>query len=196
MNIFEERVFDDTTYTVCSFQFIYRKCSLPMNEREHTMKIDIYPNRQQIEINLNEKNDYLIGGDIYYLPTSNKYSISRLTTKNKTKPHTNIFVKCIDDNKENQISCSMVSNENIYIDTTPNLSARSFATLVIEPVISIEKQTWLVDRFNQILTEHRKKYNSLFLTNFRESKDIARKRISFELLYRIISHILLELDGV
>ena len=37
--------------------------------------------------------------------------------------------------------------------------------------------------FTKLLNEYREKYNSLFLTNYRESKDIARKRISFDLVY-------------
>ena len=45
---------------------------------------------------------------------------------------------------------------------------------VIEPKLCIDKQKILVDKFNKYLNEKREKYNSLFLTNYRESK---RKRI-------------------
>lgn len=38
----------------------------------------------------------------------------------------------------------------------------------------------------------RTKYNSLFLTNYRESKKIARKRISFDLVYNIVGMFLLK----
>ena len=38
---------------------------------------------------------------------------------------------------------------------------------------------------------YREKYHSLFLTNYRESKDIARKRISFDLVYQIVGHLLI-----
>ena len=48
----------------------------------------------------------------------------------------------------------------------------------------------IIEKFNDFLEDHRKKYNSLFLTNYRESKDIARKRISFELVYSIVEYIL------
>ena len=43
---------------------------------------------------------------------------------------------------------------------------------------------------NNYINNLREKYNSLFLTNYRESKDIARKRISFQLVYSIIGYIL------
>jgi len=194
LNIFEETVFEDTNYTICSFQFILRTDVLLHDKREHVnnIKINIYPNPTQIEACIHMNNSYLIGGDIYHLPLSTTHVVSRLTTKNQTKQHTNIFVKCIDDNEQKQIACSIVSDHDIYIDTTPNLTARSFATLVIDPPISLNCQRNVVEKFNSLLREHRKKYHSLFLVNYRESKDIARKRISFDLVYRIISHILID----
>ena len=36
-----------------------------------------------------------------------------------------------------------------------------------------------VDKFNEYLNTRREQYHSLFLTNYRESNDISRKRISF-----------------
>lgn len=118
------------------------------------------------------------------------YKISRLTNKNKTKQNTNILIKCIDDNINSKIGLTIVSNEAIYIDETPNQTARTYATLIIEPKIDLDKQKILADKFNSFLESHRIKYNSLFLANYRESKDIARKRISFDLVYRIVEHIL------
>jgi hypothetical protein len=56
--------------------------------------------------------------------------------------------------------------------------------------IDEHKQRELVEKFNNFLDERRKKYNSLFLTNYRESKDIARKRISFDLVYLIVGYLL------
>jgi hypothetical protein len=66
--------------------------------------------------------------------------------------------------------------------------------LIIEPKINKNKQKELILKFNKYLEEHRKKYNSLFLTNYRESKDIARKRISFDLVYSITAYILENFD--
>lgn len=47
------------------------------------------------------------------------------------------MVKCIDDNSNNKISLLMVNDKDRYIDTTHNLSARSYATLVIKPKINM-----------------------------------------------------------
>ena len=43
----------------------------------------------------------------------------------------------------------------------------------------------------KILEDYREKYHSLFLSNYRESKDICRKRISFDLVSTIVGYLLL-----
>lgn len=191
INIFEEQVFDDTTYTICAFQFIIDK----KNSEISIPKTDIvlYPGKRKISANIKKSPMNLIGGEIYNLSPSKNYSITRLTSKNKKsdkKYITNILVKCIDDNNNNKINLSYVSDDEIYIDETPNQSARTYATLVINPNISIDIQKQVISKFNTFLNEYRKKYNSLFLTNYRESKDIARKRISFDLVYNLVGYLL------
>jgi len=184
INIFEEQVFNDTTYTICSFQFEFKK------NNNNLLKITIYPSKYTITTELNDNNNYIIGGDIYNLYSNNKYSIYRLTKNNKNKSNNNLLIKCIDDNNNNKINLSIVDDNKLYIDETPNQSCRTYASFIIEPTITIEQQKKLVNDFNNLLNTHRNKYNSLFLTNYRESKDIARKRISFDLVYKIILHLL------
>jgi hypothetical protein len=184
INIFEEQVFNDTTYTICSFQFEFKK------NNNNLLKITIYPSKYTITTELNDNNNYIIGGDIYNLYSNNKYSIYRLTKNNKNKSNNNLLIKCIDDNNNNKINLSIVDDNKLYIDETPNQSCRTYASFIIEPTITIEQQKKLVNDFNNFLNTHRNKYNSLFLTNYRESKDIARKRISFDLVYKIILHLL------
>jgi hypothetical protein len=190
LNIFEEQVFSDTTYTICSFQFELKK------NNNHLLNIIIYPSKTIINTELNNDNNFIIGGNIYNLKFQNIYKISRLTKKNIHKQNTNILVKCIDDNINNQIGLSIVDNKDLYIDNTPNLTARTYATLIIEPSIDLDKQKQLVIKFNKFLNEYRKKYNSLFLTNYRESNNIARKRISFDLVYSIIKYILENFNNI
>jgi hypothetical protein len=182
INIFEEQVFNDTTYTICSMQF-------ELNKIKENKDIDIYcyPSNKKININLNKNNNYIIGGDIYNLNIKNKYMISRLTSKNINDKNTNILAKCIDDNKNNQINLSIVNDADIFIDETEKQSARTYATLIIKPKIDIETQKKVVKKFNEYLNENRIKYNSLFLTNYRE---FERKRISFDLIYSIVQYIL------
>lgn len=185
MNVFEEQVFDDTSYTICSFQFeLKSKC----NGDDNSIKINIYPDDKVINVNLNEDNDYTIGGELYKLneKTQSKYIVSRATSTNKSQLNTKIFIKCIDDNKSSRISASI--SETPYIDSTPNLSARSFASLIITPELSIEQQVKLTNHFNDFLNKKRDEYHSLFLTNYREN---GRKRISFSLIYDIVKYLIL-----
>ena len=181
LNIFEEKVFNDTSYTVCSFQF-----ERNFSNTEQPFKTVFYPSKN---ISMVKLTDYIIGGEIYNLPQSN-YAISRYTDKSKETP-TKLVIKCIDDNKNNMISLLIKENSEKYIDNTPNHTARTYATIIISPEIDISTQQLLSVKFNQYLYENRVKYNSLFLTNYRESKDISRKRISFDLVYKIISYLLI-----
>lgn len=197
LNIFEERVFEDTSYTICSFQFC-TKTSKDVNTTSKDVitgeiQANIYPSNIKIITTLNKNNNFMIGGEIYKLKINKDYKISRLTIYNKESSKeniTNILVKCIDDNKDNKINLSFIDDDKIYIDETSNSSARTYATLIIEPKIDKDKQKEIVNNFNKLLEEYRIKYNSLFLANYRESKDIARKRISFDLVYLIVGYLL------
>ena len=186
LNIFEEQVFEDTSYTICSFQF-------EKKEQEKEIKVHIYPSNINFNIKLNKNNNYTIGGDIYNLEQNEKYKIDRATKLYDNKDNfTNILVKCIDDTINNKIGLKIVDDKirDKYIDNTPKLSARSYAILVIKPKITITQQEKLVELFNNFLNEKRENCNSLFLSNYRESKDIARKRISFTLVYEICNYLL------
>ena len=85
----------------------------------------------------------------------------------------------------------IIEDNEIIIDNTDNLSMRSYASLVIIPMIDINLQKKLVEKFNEYLKINREKYNSLFLTNYRENK---RKRISFELAFKIFGNLLENLN--
>lgn len=183
LNIFEEQVFDDTSYSVCSMYFVKRE------DKIHNIKTYIYPSKKELDLCLNEKNNYTIGGEIYNLKQNPKYIIQR-ATKDTTKNITNILLKCIDDNIENQLGFKIVSDEKRFIDKTKNLSARSYATLVINKELTLEEQSILVEKMNTYIKEQREKYNSLFLTNYRESNTIARKRISFDLAFKICNYMI------
>jgi hypothetical protein len=189
VNVFEEQVFDDTSYTVCSFQFARNDLSTTDN-----ILFDIYPEKKTLNILLCAGNNYTIGGEIYCLPKQSRYKITRLI-KGDNK-NTNILAKCIDDNITNKICLKIVGDEDIFYDETPNKSARTYATLVITPELSLHEQEVLVAKFNKYLNHMRNKYHSLFMTNYRESNTIARKRISFELIYNIVGYILTNYDIV
>lgn len=187
INIFEERVFDDTSYAICSIQFVNTE-----NTRQREIDVDIYPSRKHFTVTLSNENNYTIGGEIYNLPTSSDIRVERLTSKTKHNDYiTNILLKCIDDSAENRLGFRLVSDHEKFIDDTPRLSARSYAILIINKKLSLSEQEILVMKMNTFINEYRDKYNSLFLTNYRESNTIARKRISFDLAFRICNYILM-----
>jgi len=192
LNIFEEPVFDDTTCTVCSFQF-ERRCENTIVDLtiKKTIPCHLYPSNAFMEITLNSENNYTIGGEIYLLPKQETYIIERATKSTKEVGNiTNILLKTIDDSMENKLKLKIVSEEERFIDNTPKLSARSYATLVITPAIDGKKQEELVKKFNDFIENHRLKYHSLFLSNYRESNSIARKRISFDLAFHLCGYLL------
>lgn len=191
MNIFEERVFDDTSYTVCCFQFDLRAsgCLESDSKKINNIQCFIYPGGKETQIELSNENNYTIGGEIYSLPKS-KYEIERATKNNKDSEYlTKITLKCLDDSVNSKI-CLYISQDS-YIDDTRNLTARSYATLIIKPKLNDDEQEAIVRKFNEYINTMRKKYNSLFLTNYRESNSIARKRISFKLAFDIVSYLLI-----
>ena len=201
INIFEERVFEDTSYAVCSMQFSKNNDSVKQNDIvSEYIEISIYPSMKTLNVKLTSENNYTIGGEIYNLPLNTL--IQRATTKTKEEKNTgkteentgkmtNILLKCIDDSLTNQLGFKVVNDDELFIDETPNLSARSYATLVINKDVSLEEQRVLVERMNEYLKTQREKYNSLFLSNYRESNTIARKRISFDLAFRICNYFLI-----
>lgn len=179
LNIFEEQVFDDTSYTVCSFQYEYKPKS------NSNISITIYPSKKNITFLLNEDNNYTIGGEIYNIQENPNYKITRLLENEK--PNTNLVLKAIDDNEHSKIKLEMVPDNKIYYG---KISSRTYATLSITPPINKNLQIKIAEEFNLYLNEKREKYHSLFLTNYRESKKIARKRISFDLVYKIVGLLL------
>ena len=118
INIFEEQVFDDTSYTICSFQF--SKNSNGSKNSNNTI-CTIYPENKKIDFNLTPENNYTIGGEIYKLPQNNKWTVSRAVNG---KSNTNILIKCIDDSVK--IRLSIVDDDTTikYIDNTVNHTAR------------------------------------------------------------------------
>lgn len=183
LKIFEETVFDDTSYTVCAFSFIKNSSS---NEK-YIINSTIYPSLRTVDLIAEKKYGYRIGGEFYNLIKNNSsIKISRLLKNSKQTPNTKINLRAIDTGTNNgRIELSL--GEPYFGLKTD----RAFATIILSENISLEKQKFLVNEFNIFLEENRTKYNSLFLTNFRNStKSYARKRISFDVAYNIIKYLL------
>jgi hypothetical protein len=193
VNIFEEDVFDDTSYTVCSFQFTKRKYNKELGDTV-TIPAVIFPKKKNIVLRLYKNANWLLGGEIYNLHQNPNITVSRGDIENP--PNTRLLLTAIDSGtRHGRIRLAYIDTNALdaetrshYLDT----SSRTFAILNITPKPSVQMQHRIVLLFNTYLEKMRKRYHSLFLTNYRESKEYARKRISFELAYSIINYIMNE----
>lgn len=188
VNLFEERMFKDTTYSICSIFFT------GIRDIGNNIHITIYPNDKEINVTLTDENNYTIGGELYNLPHNPKYKISRAvsTTQEKT---TNIMVKCIDDTVTNQLGFKITPTDKLFVDSSKHHTRRSYATLVINRDLTMKQQRQLVTKANEFIRVNREKYHSLFLSNFRDNTSIARKRITFTLIFSICNFILSDMFG-
>lgn len=176
VNVFEDRTFDDTSYTVCSFFFIEK------NNNEQKVNFIFKPSNIEREFILYKNQGYRIGYDVYSLEKSN-VRIKRLL-KGDEEPNSNIFLRAVDTGGESgKISLSI--KEPFFGKKTD----RVFATIVFGINLSKEEQEKIVEKFNERISHYRNKYNSLLFTNYR---DKGRKRISFNFAYLLISNILKE----
>lgn len=182
MNIFEEPVFADTTYTVCSFVFTAGPQSMPIEAR-------VFPSKQTVTIDLNIENNFLFGGEIYNIKKDPRFKVSRLLIKVAGRPATNLKLYAIDSSaygKPGTQPIRLVIGDHYCGKSTD----RAFATLVVHGPDDFQikpHEAEVCRRFNTLLTDLRRQYLSMFLSTFRNAN---RKRISFTLVYNLVSHIL------
>lgn len=188
LNIFEETVFKDTSYTVCSFSFIR---SLEVIKSQ-IINVKFFPNGDEKIFNIEEKSNFRLGAEFYsIIENKSKIKISRIIDGDTSISH--IKLRAIDSGSING-KIKLEWSDITHIDKTPNKTERTFCSFKFGDVkITENEERFLIIKFNEILEKYREKYNSLFLTNFRNSsKSYARKRISFDVAYNIASHIIEE----
>ncbi len=181
LNIFEETVFDDTTYTICSFSF-----KLKENETDvDTIECNFFPSKEVRMFDLKKSSGYRIGSDFLDIIESvDNIGIKRLTSGKI--PNSNLYLRAIDTGSETGRISLMINEEHFF----GKESDRTFATLIMDKHYTREQEEKICSEFNRILEMYRKEYNSMFLTNYRNSSTYARKRISFDVAYKLISYII------
>lgn len=182
LNVFEETVFDDTTYTICSFSFKIKENNCDYD----TIECCFFPNKDVKYYDLKMETGWRIGSDFLEIINSvENIGIKRLRIGGV--PNSNLYLRAIDTGtNDGRISLS-IKREHFY----GKESDRSFATLIMNKKYTSEQEMRICDEFNRILESNREKYNSMFLTNFRNStSSYARKRISFDVSYKLISYII------
>lgn len=171
VNIFEKRVFDDTSAAVCAFRFDLGESS------DIVFRFDPHESSDEITIRFDETTNYTIGNEIISLKDNNyAHTVSRVL-EGQSAPNTSIMLRALD-------------NISLEWQETPfygKKTSRTFASLNIYPPINNERQKLLIEQFNEYISKNREKYHSLFLSNYREA---SRKRIGFTMVYCIIQYLL------
>ncbi len=211
LNIFREQVFGDTTYNVISFYFKKKQ----ENSEKNIINATTYPENKKIELVLEKKYGWQFGGNFIskIKRTKNELGIFRLTenhlelgdcvidvalqnikekrtfrvgSDNKELVQKNILLlRAIDSKNGKKIQLEDIRQYEILALVGKD-SSRNMAHLVFKKEISIDEQLSLIERFNRELSVNRERYFSFFLTNFRDNN---RKRISFDLAYKLINFI-------
>lgn len=191
LNIFEEKVFEDTAYSVCSFNFTKSNhiCS------SQKISATFYPSNTPYQLELTAKTKWIIGYHILNtVPTGNKIKLLRLVAKstitdaaNTDMTRTAFVLHAVDSVapssdkfKDGKIRLSVVDPANIQPGKHTDRTTASFSWNL---TLSVEQQKRIVAMFNKYLNKYREIYHSLFLSNYREDQ---RKRISFELATKLI----------
>ena len=216
LNIFTQKVFNDTTYNVISFYFKKNSKISDINIFDAT----IYPQNINIKIELSKKLNWQFGGDFIkkIKKTKNSLGIFRLTEDFIEKGNKKIdiaiqnlnqkqqinasenfinmlqknilFLRAIDSKNGKKIQLEDIREYNVSALVGKNTS-RNMAHLIFKKPITLEEQSKIIEIFNKQLNENRSKYFSFFLTNFRDNN---RKRISFDTAYKLINLIYQEND--
>jgi len=184
---FEETVFPDTTTTVVAFAF--EKSHVLLNEQ--TVEWVSLPSGDKRIFKMSKENNWIIGGDIYKLSIPVGVKVRRHVEGQKLKDgeqRTFMTLSALDSGrKDGRIGLEYKEG---YVYPAKDCS-RTFATLCIQGrTLTSEEQKKICLEFNSIVEKKRTETWSLFLPQFRESKEYARKRIPFELAYTIVLHIL------
>jgi len=184
---FEETVFNDTSTTIVAF--LFEKSNKILEEQN--VLWEKMPTKEEKIFTMSKLNNWIIGGDIYNLQINTKINIRRHVEGKELKENeqlTNITLNALDSGtQKGRINLSYIKD---YVYPAKECS-RTYATLCITGKILTElEQIELCLKFNEFIEKKRLETWSLFLPQFRESKEYARKRIPFELVYNIILHLL------
>lgn len=198
LRYFEEQVFDDTTTTVIALMFA--KSETELSEQKIVVEICRDSVLAEVECDICAQDKWIIGGDIYAINNTGlnitNLNVRRFVIGITLKPgeyQTYMTLNALDSGIHNSTSGIMggrisltYKRGHIY---QAKESSRTFATMIVSRELSEDEQIKICQMFNDFLEDKRKKYYSLFLPQYRESKEYARKRIPFELAYRIIAYI-------
>ena len=140
---------------------------------------------------MTKENDWIIGGDIYKLPVPKGVKVRRHVegqTLKTNEQRTSMTLCALDSGTKDGRICLEYKEGYVY---PAKDCSRTYATLCVQgKTLSADDQKRLCLEFNELVEKKRSETWSLFLPQYRESKEYARKRIPFELAYTIVLHLL------
>lgn len=197
LRIFQERVFEDTDYTVCAFSFFRQE-----NTSQRIKSVKFLPHKEgegkENGFRLLKEDGYRIGGRFFRLAQRHKDKKDRIRierlVKNREVPAdyaiTRLYLRAIDTGTDDGRVCLQINPNPLYAKE----SDRTFATIVSSSPLTWVDEEEIAKEFNRILEGYRAKYNSLMLTNYRNSSaSYARKRIDFTTAFNLIEYIMYEM---
>jgi hypothetical protein len=188
---FEESVFDDTPTTIVAFSFEKSNQDL----QEQNVKWIMMPSKTERTFNMSSSNNWIIGGDIYNISVPVGISVRRHVEGQQMRENeqqTYITLNALDSGTKEGRICLTYKKGYIY---PAKDCSRTFATFRITgKKLDENEQIQLCKDFNDFIESKRNESWSLFLPQFRESKEYARKRIPFELAYRIFLHLIQKME--
>ena len=186
---FEETVFADTTTTIIAMAFE----KSPVELVEQSVLWERRPSGEQKVFTLAARDNWIIGGQIYGLPVPDGISIRRFvageTTIRQGEQQTFITLTALDSGtaEGGRISLNYSAGQ-IY---QAKDCSRTYATVIISGrTLSELEQKEMCRQFNEFIEARRSETWSLFLPQYRESKEYARKRMPFELAYQVLLYII------
>ena len=173
---FEETVFDDTTTTIIAVAF--EKSAGLETMTEQSVLWEVFPTKQKKTFCMSAEKNWIIGGDIYHLPIPTDIKVRRHvegTPLRTDEQQTFMTLNALDSGT--QSGRIQMEYKDGYVYPAKDCS-RTYATLRISgKTLSEEEQIEICRLFNEFLETKREEYWSMFLPQFRESKEYARKRI-------------------
>jgi hypothetical protein len=191
VNYFEERVFPDTSVTVVAFQFTRSNEVLT----EQLVPWHRFPGEQRAEFAMRSTEGWIVGGSIYHLPVRNEFlKVGREVTGVPLKTNeqlTRMLLRAMDSGtREGRIALELKQPGFVYPSKGTSRSYAMLTIIGLTRTLTEAEQQSLCTRFNELIEARRAAVWSLFLPQYRESKEYARKRMPFELAYRVVAHLL------
>jgi hypothetical protein len=185
---FEETVFEDTPTTVVAVAFERS----PVQMTEQLVEWVSLPSGARKTFQMRSEHGWIIGGDIYDLPVQAGVKVFRHVEGHALKAGeqlTEMTLCALDSGTEHGRICLEYKPGYTY---PAKDCSRSYATLCIHgATLTPAQQERICNQFNELIEKKRQETWSLFLPQYRESKEYARKRIPFDLAYRIVQHLMM-----